>query len=271
MYKESFRALNNESKFTYEMLATGATQIRKANYATKGIYYQAFTSLSTGLERIGKICLILDHYINTGGAFPDLDYMKRNIGHDLNLIYKKSNDIVNTRAITFEYLQSLDSDVHQEIIRILSDFAKGDRYSNINYIVTGEQKTDPMARWFDAVDRVLYEKHVTNQKKDKIIFQSRMMHELLHDVSLVRHMSETGEPIETVQDASFRTGMQDAVAVYRQLYVIQIIRYWVELISKLQNEAMKVGKEDIPFMNEIFAPFCNPDSYIKTRKTWDTI
>jgi hypothetical protein len=49
-----FRALLREAEFTKQMLASGATQIRAANYATKGIYFQAFTSLSTGIERIGN-------------------------------------------------------------------------------------------------------------------------------------------------------------------------------------------------------------------------
>ena len=32
------------------MLGAGATEIRKANYAKKGVYFQSFTNLATGLE-----------------------------------------------------------------------------------------------------------------------------------------------------------------------------------------------------------------------------
>jgi len=77
IFKETFKALLKEAQFTKEMLGSGATQIRKANYATKGVYFQAFTNLSTGLERIGKLCLMLDHYIETNGKFPDSKYFKR--------------------------------------------------------------------------------------------------------------------------------------------------------------------------------------------------
>lgn len=59
-YSREFIALQNEALFTKELLGIGVTQLYKANYAKKGIYYQAFTCLSTGLERIGKLCLILD-------------------------------------------------------------------------------------------------------------------------------------------------------------------------------------------------------------------
>ena len=64
-------AFLNEAHFTREMLGAGATQIRQANYSQKGIYAQAFTSLSTGLERIGKLCYLLDTYIENGASFSD--------------------------------------------------------------------------------------------------------------------------------------------------------------------------------------------------------
>ena len=42
----TFRALVEEATFTKEMLASGVTQIRNANYARKGAYFQSFTRLS---------------------------------------------------------------------------------------------------------------------------------------------------------------------------------------------------------------------------------
>jgi hypothetical protein len=71
------------------------------------------------------------------------------------------------------------------------------------------------------------------------------------------------------------TGLYKAVAPYRQLYALQIIRYWVELLRGLQDAAMEVAhtiqKTDIPYFSEIFAGFYNPDSYLRSRKTWDRV
>jgi len=86
---------------------------------------------------------------------------------------------------------------------------------------------------------------------------------------MVLHTSETGEEITDLEKASQMTGFYEAVSPHRQLYVLQVIRYWVELLSSLQYKAMEVGNEDIPFFTEIFAPFFNDDAYMKTRKTWD--
>jgi hypothetical protein len=67
------------------------------------------------------------------------------------------------------------------------------------------------------------------------------------------------------------TGINEAVAPYRRLYVVQVIRYWTELLSSLEYKAMETGSQEIPFFREIFAPFYNDDSYVRTRTTWDKL
>lgn len=71
-----------------------------------------------------------------------------------------------------------------------------------------------------------------------------------------------------LEAASRLTGLNKAVAPIRQLLVMQIIRYWVEVLVELQYLAMRSGKDDIPHLAEVFAMFLNDDQYIKTRKTW---
>lgn len=271
MFSETFKALNKEAQFTKEMLGSGATQIRKANYAAKGVYFQALTSLSTGLERIGKLCLMLDYFIDNGGKFPDLNYMKNEIGHNIAVIYEKSVAVVTKRSISMQFLQDLNSPIHQAILNILSDFAQGDRYSNIDLVVGAKRQSDPVASWFMEVDEPLYATCASKKKKETIRNNAAVISAKLSPHTMVRHTSETGTDVTDVKEASHRTGVQTAVAPYRQLYVIQIIRYWVELLSSLQHTAMQCGNEDIPFFSEVFAPFCNDDSYIKRRKTWNTL
>jgi len=106
MFSETFKALNKEAQFTKEMLGSGATQIRNANYSAKGVYFQAFISLSTGLERIGKLCLMLDHFIDHSGKFPDFNYMKNEIGHNIGVIYEKSAAVVMKRSISMKFYRT---------------------------------------------------------------------------------------------------------------------------------------------------------------------
>ena len=270
MLSETFKALNKEAQFTKEMLGSGATQIRRANYATKGVYFQAFTSLSTGLERIGKLCLMLDHFIDNQGRFPNFNYVKNEIGHKIDVIYRKSATVITKHSMAMEFLGNLDDPIHQSMLKILSAFAQGDRYSNINLIVGAKRQNDPIASWFKDVDMPLYELRISKNKKEIIRRNAGIMAKLMDPFTLVRHVSETGGEITDVEDASYRTGLQKAVAPYRQLYVVQIIRYWVELLNHLQDITQRQS-QDIPFFSEIFAPFYNEDSYIRTRKTWDSV
>jgi len=265
---QTFVALLKEAQFTKQLLGAGATEIRRANYASKGIYFQAFANLSTGLERIGKLCLMLDYYIETDGQFPDLKYLKKDIGHNLLLLEEKAKQVIVTRQLS---IPAPSTAIHQAIVRLFCRFSEGDRYSNIDLLVGSTRQSDPIADWFNEVDTPIYELRVTKKKKEKINHNAEVGARLMGGSAFILHTSETGSEIAEFEEASRRTGIFEAVAPYRQLYVLQIIRFWCTLTRKLQYLAMNIGKEDIPFFGEIFGPFENDDSYMKTRKTWDSI
>ena len=117
-------ALCKEALFTGEMLCAGYTQIRKANYASRGIYFQAFTSLSTGFERIEKLCYLLIYSIEHDGIFPTDKKMKNEIGHDIVKLYKMILDFKNKNNIEYDFLQDLDKPIYQSILKIISRFGK---------------------------------------------------------------------------------------------------------------------------------------------------
>lgn len=271
MLTPTFNALLREAQFTKEMLGTGATQIRLANYATKGIYFQSFTSLSTGLERIGKLCLMLDHFIETGGKFPTLKEMKHQIGHKLELLYQRSQDVIERRSIKLRFTHDLSNPVHAAIVNVLHDFAEGDRYSNIDVLVGGSASADPIARWFNEVDMLLFSSRVSQRKKEQIVHNARVGAQLLGSFSMILHTTETGEEITDFEKGSRYTGIWEAVAPHRQLAVLQVIRYWTELIGELGHAAQALPGEHIPYFGEVFGMFYNDDSYLKSRKTWDKL
>jgi hypothetical protein len=266
-FNATFAALLKESEFTNEMLGSGATYIRKATYASKGVYFQAFTNLSTGLERIGKLCLMLDHYLTNNGDFPDLQYMKCVIGHKLRDIYQKSQGIALNRSITFAFCSDLSDPIHRAILDVISNFAEGDRYSNIDLLVGSRNQRDPLAAWVTNVDELIFNKHIALKKKSAIKLQAELL-AANSMPSAVSFTSETGDDILNVCDMLTRSANQNAVAPYRQLYVLQIIRYWVELLSALQFQAMRVNANDIPHLNEVFRMFNIADTGFRSRKVW---
>ena len=266
-----FNALCKEAMFTKELLGSGATQIRKANYATQGLYFQAFSNLSIGLERIGKLCLTLNHFVETNGKFPTDEHLKKAIGHDLVKLYNQSQDVIAKRGLTLRTLPKLDDPVHSSILSILSKFAKGDRYSNFDFLVGGPRQSDPTGEWYVKVDMKIFDKDVSEKKKQTIKKNAELVKKYMSQFSMVSHTSEQGTEIDDLEDASHRTGVFEAVAPKRQLYILQMIRYWTEVLYELQDLSRQIDREATPYFSEILGGFSNDDSYLRTRKTWDTI
>ncbi|WP_310558915.1 hypothetical protein [Flavobacterium sp.] len=271
MFSKNFTTLLNEAQFTSEILASGVTQIGKVNYAKKGIYFSSFTSLATGIERIGKLSLIVDYYLTHDGTFPDENTLKNDFGHDLEKLYHKSKEIIARHNLDFNFLENLDSQIHQDILSILSRFAKGDRYSNINFIVQSKSQSDPVSEWYTKVENEIYNSRVTDYTKNKILENAKFVNEFLGGNSMVLFSSETGGAITTIEESSIRTGMANANRKYRQLYVAQIIRYWVEILRGLNYITIKSGSEDIPYFTEMFPLFLNNDTYLLTRKDFEKL
>ena len=110
-----FDALCKEAQFTGEMLCSGYTEIRKANYAKRGVYFQSFTSLSTGFERIGKLCYLLIYAIEHGGKFPTDNDLKNVFRHDIIKLYELILEFKNKHDIKYDFLQDLDKPIYQSI------------------------------------------------------------------------------------------------------------------------------------------------------------
>ena len=271
-YRSEFVALLNEASFTKDILGIGVTQLYKANYAKIGTYYQAFTCLSTGVERIGKLCLILDSYIEDKGKFPDENYIRKH-GHRITGLYESCREIAGNRKFGFAFPCVLQDSIHQAMINILHAFAQSSgRYHNINMIAGKNFDNDCVKRWKEEVDVPLYQKCVSKRKKEKIKKTAEAAEMMLGDVTLVNYISEEGNEIREIEAASRETGIWAAAAPYRQLYMLQIIRFFVQVLFGLEGEARKVSQEEpmiIPYFGEVFGIFFNSDAYFRSRKTWD--
>ena len=271
-YNKTFFALLEEAQFTKEILAIGVTQLYKANYAAKGIYYQSFTCLSTGIERLEKLCLILDYYIQNQGVLPSENYI-RNYGHKIPELYNFCHEIAERQKIAFRFHYKMDEGIRRAIIDLLGNFAESSgRYSNINILLGKESKSnDCIELWFNTVDLPLYDKHISQKRKNDIDYRATMIGNFLNQFAVTRFITEDSAELTDAVEGSRRTGIWEAVAPYRQLYVLQIIRYLTEILMELGYKAMAIQSADIPYFGEIFGLFYNDNSYFRSRKTWDKL
>ena len=271
-YNKTFLAFLEEAQFTKEILAIGVTQLHKANYAAKGIYYQTFTCLSTGIERLEKLCLVLEHYVQNQGVLPSEKYI-RAYGHKIPDLYTACREVANRQKIEFHFRYEMDEKIHQAIIDLLGSFAEtSGRYSYLNILLGKEDKSnDCIEQWFNNVDMPLYNKQVSHRRKSGIESRASIIGNVINQVAITSYITEDKIEVRNAIDASQRTGIWEAVAPYRQLYVLQIIRYLTELLRELGYKAMAIRSEDIPHFGEIFAIFYNDNAYFRSRKTWDKL
>lgn len=262
-----FDALCKEAQFTGEMLCSGYTEIRKANYAKRGVYFQAFTSLSTGFERIGKICYLLIYVIEHDGSFPTDNDLKNVFRHDIIKLYKLILEFKNKHNIEYDFLQDLDKTIYQNILNVLSRFGKSDRYANIDLLINNRVYEDPISVWYRDVDLVIFQKTISDKKKDKIKTNAALIHALTSEFVMIAHTGEDGAEINEAYEGSFRTGLNEAVAPYRQLYLFHIIRFFVESLHKIECIVRREQLFKVPYFMDIFRVFYNEDSYFKNRKT----
>lgn len=262
-----FYALLKETQFTSEMLTAGYEQIGKANYAQKGLYFQAFTSLSTGLERLGKICLILDYIITNNGNLPNDDYIKKEIGHDLNKLYLQTKIIKEKYNFQLMGLQNLDENIYQKIINILSRFGKGDRYSNIDLITNKRTYVDPITAWYEEIDIEIFKTKISERKKDYINMTSHILDNLMSQDFMVIHNGENGKEINTIYQYNYQAQIYYAVEQHRRIYIYQIMRYFVGILIELHDHIRENNLMEIPSFSEIFSIFFWDEKYIKRRKT----
>ena len=265
--KEIFHSFINEASFTCQMLSSGATQIRKAIYSKKGIYFQAFTNLTTGLERIYKLIFICDYIIKNKRQLPTSKYLKENLRHDLEKLHLICTKIKELNQFGFNFQNELNEEIYTRILYVLSCFAKGDRYSNIDFLTNDRNYIDPIVSWNANVDQYILEHFISNKLKEKIEANAQIVSKQMNDISAVYYQADTGNIVRNVYEASKMTSINNVVAPIRQLYVLKIIRFNVELLCAIEHKARDLGI--IPYFGEIFARFINDDSFLKSQKDWE--
>ncbi|KGV57525.1 hypothetical protein [Burkholderia pseudomallei] len=268
---EKWQAISREAGIAAEHMAIGVTALGRANYAQHAWYGQAFFALSIGMERAAKLALTVDHAVQNQGRFPE-NRQLREYGHNLKALLGCVDAMVESGRLGDDVVRLPDSEIHQSVIEILSDFASNiTRYYNLDVVTEAagvSNKTDPIAAWFQCVTLPIIKSHATEAQFSRVTRGARLAELLLEPVAMVIHHAETGDSLDTVFDASLQTGLTELAAPYVRLYTMQIIRFISHAISELGYLAHAAKLEDVPYLSEFFAIFNNEDSYLKSRKTW---
>ncbi|CAJ0857027.1 hypothetical protein R20233_00462 [Ralstonia sp. LMG 32965] len=263
-----FAALHNEAKVTNDFLVSGGGQLADASYARRENFFFAFSALSVGLERLGKLCLLLDRFIEHQGCFPSTSLLKQTASRDLKALYELSQRIIVARHLRLPHQTKLDHPAHVGILDVLTAFAKGSKYAEIDLLAGVTAHDDPMLEWAMKVDANLYRDCLSEQQKAAIASSpadlSSMLGSMLQGLSIATENNGHGEFYVACQ----RSSLHVLLSPYRMLYAAQVARYWVELLIELEPIARDVRDGCIPPFQSSFAFFTNDDGRFLGAASW---
>jgi hypothetical protein len=262
-------ALLREGAIAAQLLGAGVTMLRKANTAHSGLLVSALFSFSIGLERIGKLVVIMDHYVANKWKFPD-ETKLRGLHHDLEALFTAVHEISNRRFHTSRRNPVPNDSIHQAILSTLSEFARITRYQNLDYLVNGKgaSKSNPETQWFETVGQKILKKHYRRKQSELDELKAGAMEAWLGGNAIALNLGPDGKFIRTIKQTMLHGNQADIIQRYAQFYSLQLIRFFAETLMELQTLAHCAQRDEIPWFSEQFTSFLNDDAYFKSRKTW---
>lgn len=248
MFTEKERLLANEAALTSSLLGNGLNALRKADLYNKGLYYQAFFSISIGIERLLKIIVITQFRCEHNGEFPT-DINLREFGHDIIKLYEYTGIKLDKNSIYYN------------IISFLNDFAKKSRYYNIDSMMNKNIRyDDPLNEWYTISQAI-----VEPLKKKKSICNKQELAELIDSVSLIRFHDLNGNEINNAVELLDDLEKRDIIQSYSVQYLFEIIVEIVEEVRHLQTK-----KYMMPVLSEFFVLYHKhwKPNEIRKKKDW---
>ena len=268
VFDAKWRAVQRETQLAATLIARGVTALGNASHATPGLYAEAFFGLSIGLERVGKLIYIADFAMANAGRFPTDDDLRK-IGHDVESLIKECEAVASKLDANRLFATKPNDQIHDAIVRVLSEFGKRTRYYNLRYLAGAAGGIDdPIAMWWSVVAQPILAKHYTLKKRSRDIARAGSLESVLGPISTVMHSDEMGNPINSIADLFGRAEATRVVQKYGRLYVLQIVRWLGSMVNTL---ALSGYHRDTPFLlglDDAFDVFMNDDAYLRDRKTW---
>lgn len=274
MIGNKFVLIQQEAFLARSSLLSGLDALRKANVSDsdKGKFYEAFFLLSIGLERLMKL-MIVCHHMACNQLVPPSNKVLKAIGHDLLDLYKTCMEIETSEVPILPHFVTEEKDKFEfEILKFLSEFAKGSRYYNLDTINSNSGKPDPLAEWWKILGKEIMSS-VSAKKRQKIESES---------IQYCNSMGAAGFTYLRGMDGQLMT-ILEAVAYPRFVAVVaphsvwRVIRIAAPIyslswhITELAHQyEISIGHNhlEVPYLYEFF-PFLGLDRCtVLSRKTW---
>jgi hypothetical protein len=264
-FSPSFLLLQQEGYLISSSLSTGLTELRAAHVHNKGAFYTALFNLSVGFERLLKSILIIDHMLDNGLAVPTKKQLQAR-GHNIADLYDECDRIGIKRQSHIPNRAQLDA-IDQELLLLLSDFARVTRYHNLDALSTSQSGADPLAKWGQLIIAILGH-DVPQMQKDKIFNQANVVATAIDDVSITLMHGLDQSPLTTAEALSL-PGLHEQAVRFAVLRLVKILSPIRDLLAHVSHEAYGLGPVPaFPQMHEFLHWLWDDRQYVLRKKRW---
>lgn len=252
---DQIELLGRETELASKTVGDGLTLLRKYSFGGFGYFYSGIFSLTIGLERIAKLILLIDYYKSNNNIFPPDNRFLKNLSHDLFKLFTEVRKVNSSFGTPVEEAIFQDQ-ITNNILNILSDFARYHRYYNLD-VLQGRSYSvnEPLARWEKEVNKEILLRHFRMTPK------LHRLHEacLAMQPATVNFIREDGCVINNLYDYADHIVRIECKQTNSFLYSYRLVRFIASVFRQI--DCFQLG--------EIFAIYCCKDSYAKTRKIFD--
>ncbi|MHC1600573.1 MAG: hypothetical protein ACXQS5_07140 [Candidatus Methanospirareceae archaeon] len=153
--------LSREVETSIKLLKKGMGDLQKIS-GSNDFHHAPILLLSSGYERLIK-CLLCLASMDENGKIEGIPFKEGRKGHDIDYLLRKLLSVCEQKNYSSKFpaakadidLLSKDKDL-RKIISLLSDFAQGGRYYNLNMVLRGTSTDkDPDEGWDKIVNTIV--------------------------------------------------------------------------------------------------------------------
>lgn len=269
-FSQIFFLLQQECYLIDSCLTTGLTALRNAHVGDKGRFYSAFFNLAGGLERLMKLVIVLDHMTHNQLKAPSTKEM-RACGHDLLTLYSIVGRVANSSAPT-PFTPLVPSSTGYRILQLLSEFADGTRYANLNQLSGSSIGTDPLTKW-NHILLLIIETEVSERQRSKVQIQSAQIVDVLGGSSFTIAHDLERRPM-SFENIFAEPRLHELAARSAVWHLVQLIAAIREVVVAVGDSATVVGQAqttnvmNIPMMNEFLTFAWLNKAWVMKKKRW---
>lgn len=264
MLPKNFILFLREAELASMSLCAGLTALRKANPSHTGFYTHAFFSISTGIERLMKLILIIDYAVKNNGFYPDNKYLRK-FGHNIIESMKIIGSISNEYGHYSEWKSLMDDEINIEILNHATEFAIGARYSNLDELTNNKRYDDPIRSWNINVGDLILKRYPSRNERS---VEDEFFDNAMDKSSVILIPGERGEFIESFKELRICAQNSEIINKYGMRHLVSIIQMLSTLLVSIRDFAQVEKNLDYPFFHEFFIPFNTPKEYWKNKKSW---